>query len=114
MAQKPGLAPLAHQRAATRVGVGRVDVLKAQARPGIQFRAPAAWNRHAMATASSAVLPPGNPSWQLRRTEIGRSAGQAARTASNTCSGKRARFATLPPYSSVRAFVSGDRKLDIR
>ena len=43
------------------------------------------------------------------RIVTGRSAGKAARTASNTSSGKRIRFSKLPPYSSVRRFDSGDR-----
>ena len=48
------------------------------------------------------------------RTEIGLSAGQAARTASKTSSGKRMRFSSEPPYSSVRWLVSGERKLASR
>ena len=43
------------------------------------------------------------------RTDIGRSAGQTARQASNTSSGKRARLSRSPPYASVRRLVSGDR-----
>ena len=43
------------------------------------------------------------------RIVTGRSAGNAARTASNTSSGKRMRFSRLPPYSSVRRFESGER-----
>ena len=76
--------------------------------------APAALNRRAMATASSPVLPPGNQSWHDRRTEIGRSCGHTARRAANTSSGQRARLSMLPPYSSVRWLVSGDRNDDSR
>ena len=43
------------------------------------------------------------------RVHTGLSAGKAARTASNTSSGKRMRFSRLPPYSSSRRLVSGDR-----
>ncbi len=44
------------------------------------------------------------------RTDIGLCAGHAARIASKTSSGKRRRFARLPPYSSVRLFVTGEMK----
>jgi hypothetical protein len=46
-----------------------------------------------------------------RRTDIGLSAGQMSRIAANTSSGNRARFSREPPYSSVRRFVRGERKL---
>jgi hypothetical protein len=39
----------------------------------------------------------------------GRSGGNAARTASNTSSGKRRRFSRLPPYASVLLFDKGER-----
>jgi hypothetical protein len=48
------------------------------------------------------------------RADIGRSAGQTARQAAKTSSGKRARFSSVPPYSSVRRFVSGDRNEESR
>ena len=43
------------------------------------------------------------------RTDMGRPTGQTARMALNTSRGNRSRFSTLPPYSSVSLFVSGDR-----
>ena len=48
------------------------------------------------------------------RTDIGFSSGQAARMARNTSSGKRSRFSSEPPYSSVRWLVSGEMKLASR
>jgi hypothetical protein len=48
------------------------------------------------------------------RTDIGFVAGQAARMAANTSSGKRSRFSIDPPYTSVRRLVSGEMKLDRR
>ena len=48
------------------------------------------------------------------RTVIGRSAGHTARTASKTSSGKRSRFASEPPYASVRRLVSGERNDESR
>ncbi len=59
--------------------------------------APAALKARAMATASSAVMPPSTQSCAEIRTDIGRSAGQTARTAAKTSSGKRSRFASVPP-----------------
>ena len=46
------------------------------------------------------------------RTDIGCSAGHTARHASNTSSGKRARFASVPPYSSSRTV--GQRRQERR
>ena len=69
---------------------------------------PCALSSRAISTASSGWLPPSSQSTAEIRTDIGRSSGHAARTASNTSSGKRIRFARLPPYSSVRRFVSGE------
>ena len=48
------------------------------------------------------------------RAEIGLSAGQTARTAANTSSGKRMRPARSLPYWSSRALASGDMKDDRR
>ena len=48
------------------------------------------------------------------RAVSGFSAGHAARTARSTSSGKRIRFASDPPYSSVRRLVSGLMKLASR
>jgi len=59
--------------------------------------APWAMNARAIATASCSVLPSGTQSVAEIRTITGLSAGQAARTASNTSSGNRSRFATQPP-----------------
>jgi hypothetical protein len=67
-----------------------------------------------MVTASSGVLPPLAQSCAEMRTDIGRSAGHAARIARNTSSGKRQRFASVPPYSSVRRLVSGQMNADNR
>ena len=49
--------------------------------------APAARNSFAIATASSGVLPPSAQSCAEMRTDIGRSAGQTARSAEKTSSG---------------------------
>jgi hypothetical protein len=54
-------------------------------------------NARAIATASSGVLPPGAQSCAEIRTDIGRSAGHAARIARNTSSGQRHRFSSDPP-----------------
>ena len=59
-------------------------------------------------------MPPGTQSTAEMRTDIGFAAGHAARTASNTSSGKRMRFSSEPPYSSVRRLVSGEMKLASR
>ena len=64
--------------------------------------------------ASSIVVPPSIQSTEEMRVEIGLCAGQAARTALNTSSGKRMRFSSEPPYSSVRRLVSGEMNDDIR
>ena len=73
---------------------------------------PAALNRRATATASSAVLPPGAQSWAEMRTLMGRWAGHTARMAANTSSGYLQRAAMSPPYASVRRLVSGVMKLE--
>ena len=70
---------------------------------------PRAFSACANATLLSRSQPPSTQSVADRRTHTGRSAGNAARTASNTSSGKRMRFSRLPPYSSVRWLASGDR-----
>ena len=59
--------------------------------------APCAMNARAISTASSAVLPPSIQSVAEMRTVTGLDAGHAARTASNTSSGKRSRFSREPP-----------------
>ena len=46
------------------------------------------------------------------RTDIGKCSGHTARIAANTSSGQRSRFSSVPPYSSVRWLVSGDRNAD--
>src|SRR5258706_63833 len=69
--------------------------------------APAALKRRAISTASSGVMPPSTQSWAEMRTDMGLSCGQAARTASNTSSGKRRRVFQLPPYSSYLPLVDG-------
>ena len=48
------------------------------------------------------------------RTEIGFAAGHTARTARYTSSGKRMRFSSEPPYSSLRRLVSGVMNADMR
>ena len=48
------------------------------------------------------------------RTPSTRASGQTTRTAANTSSGKRMRFASGPPYSSSRLFVSGQMNEDSR
>ena len=76
--------------------------------------APWATKARAISTASCSVLPSGTQSVAEMRTIIGRSAGQAARTASNTSSGKRSRFSSEPPYSSVRWLATGERNEESR
>ena len=76
--------------------------------------APAALNARAMAMASTSVLPPSTQSCAEIRTDIGSCTGHTWRIASNTSSGHRRRFSTVPPYSSVRWFVSGDRNEENR
>ena len=76
--------------------------------------APWAMNARAISTASCSVLPSGTQSVAEIRTIIGLSAGQAARTASNTSSGNRSRFSSEPPYSSVRLLATGERNDDSR
>ena len=49
--------------------------------------APAALKAAAISTASSGVMPPSTQSCAEIRTDIGRCAGQTARTAANTSSG---------------------------
>ncbi len=75
---------------------------------------PCAFSSCATFTASSGSIPPGAQSTAEMRTEIGLCSGQAARTASNTSSGKRIRFSSEPPYSSLRSLVSGEMKLESR
>ena len=75
---------------------------------------PCALNVLPISTASAALKPPGIQSVAEMRTAIGRSAGHAARTASNSSSGKRSRFASDPPYASVRRLVTGEMKLASR
>ena len=57
------------------------------------------------------MSPPSAQSVAEMRTDIGLCAGQASRIAVNTSSGKRRRFSSVPPYSSLRRFVSGEMKL---
>ena len=71
---------------------------------------PACAKARAICTASSPVSPPSTQSVAEMRTDIGFSAGHTSRIAANTSSGKRKRFSRLPPYSSVRRLVSGERK----
>ena len=65
-------------------------------------------------TASSPVTPPSTQSVAEIRTDIGRSLGHAARMARKTSSGKRRRFSSEPPNSSVRWLASGVMKLESR
>ena len=58
---------------------------------------PAALNARAISTASSGVMPPSTQSCAEIRTDMGWSAGQAARMAAKTSSGQRRRFAREPP-----------------
>ena len=75
---------------------------------------PASAKARATSTASSPVRPPSFQSVAEMRTDIGFSSGQALRMARNTSSGKRRRFSSEPPYSSVRVLVSGEMKLASR
>ena len=60
------------------------------------------------AAASSTSNPPSAPSAPLIRYMTGYSAPQRSRTAATISSGKRARFSSGPPYSSVRRFERGE------
>jgi hypothetical protein len=64
--------------------------------------APASTNACAIATDSSGVSPSSTQSVADTRTDIGFSSGHSARMALKTSSGKRSRFSSEPPYSSVR------------
>ena len=59
-------------------------------------------------------MPPSAQSLAEMRTDIGFSAGQTSRIASQTWSGKRRRFSSGPPYASVRRLVSGEMKVASR
>ena len=70
---------------------------------------PSAFSWRAVSTVSSSVSPPSTQSVADSRMPIGFSAGQALRQASKTSSGKRRRFSIVPPYSSLRVLLSGER-----
>jgi hypothetical protein len=75
--------------------------------------APAALKARAMATASSGVMPPSTQSCAEMRTDIGLSAGQAARMPRTPPAGS----AAGSPAAAVvvaRWLVSGEMKLDSR
>ncbi len=55
--------------------------------------------------------PPSTQSVADRRTPTGMAAGTAARTASKTCSGRRMRFSSEPPYASAARI--GDRRQEL-
>ena len=76
--------------------------------------APAAANALAISTESSPVMPSSTQSVAEMRTDMGLCCGQTARIAANTSSGKRSRFSSEPPYSSVRRFISGVMNADSR
>src|SRR6201997_5775864 len=76
--------------------------------------APAHLKSRATTAESSGVIPPGTQSCAEMRTLIGLSCGHTARIALKTSSGYRQRVSSDPPYSSLRKFVSGEMKLDIR
>src|ERR1700676_4505367 len=59
----------------------------------------------------STVVPPGLQPTGETRTDNG-FVGHAARTARTTSNGKRARFARLPPNSSERLLLRGERKVE--
>ena len=60
-------------------------------------------------------MPPSLPtSCESSFTHIAKSGPTAARTARTTSTRKRERFSVLPPYSSVRLLVLGDRNEDSR
>jgi len=63
---------------------------------------PSALTRRANSTESSMERPPSTQSVAETRTQTGRLAGKAARTARMISSGNFARLARPPPYSSVR------------
>ncbi|MDT4869554.1 hypothetical protein FQZ97_1045910 [compost metagenome] len=71
-----------------------------------QPRALSSWPN---ATLCAASHPPSTQSVPERRMPSAMLAGSAARTASNTASGKRMRFSSEPPYSSMRWLEIGER-----
>ncbi len=71
-----------------------------------QPRSRSAWPSAMLCSRSQ---PPSTQSVAEMRMPTGMRGGTTARTASNTSSGKRMRLAAGPPYSSPRAFDSGER-----
>ena len=69
---------------------------------------PASSSSRHTAAASSTSKPPSAPSAPLIRYMTGNALPQRSRIAATISSGKRARFSSAPPYSSVRRFESGE------
>ena len=70
---------------------------------------PRGLSARASSTLSSIVHPPCAQSVVESRTNRGRVSGQTARTAVTISFNSRVRFRKLPPYSSVRLLLSGER-----
>jgi hypothetical protein len=70
---------------------------------------PSAFSWRTVSIVSSIVNPPSTHSTQLSRMPSALSRGHSLRQASNTSRGKRRRFSMVPPYSSLRWLLSGDR-----
>ena len=70
---------------------------------------PSALSWRAVSIVSSMLTPPSTHSTQESRMPIALPAGQTRRQASNTSSGKRRRLSAVPPYSSLRWLLMGDR-----
>jgi hypothetical protein len=72
---------------------------------------PASFSFLEKAIVSSSDQPPSTSSIDETRTNRGFPAGQMFLTSFATSSGKRIRFSSEPPYSSLRVLVRGERKV---
>ena len=70
---------------------------------------PTSLSSRASATDWSISQPPSTYSLAESRTMTGSAAGNDSRTARATSTARRVRRSNVPPYSSVRRLVSGDR-----
>ena len=77
--------------------------------PVVKLSAPAASSNVASSTSSSPVSPPSTRSSIDMRNAIARPSATRPRAWRTTSTAKRARFAKLPPQSSSRWLVRGDR-----
>src|SRR6185369_10150083 len=72
---------------------------------------PSFFSPFANASVSSMLQPPSTSSIDEQRTKSGLESGHALRTSATTCSGKRMRPSSEPPYSSCRVLESGERNV---